>query len=89
MRILSLYATEGENNDFARGLDELISIMTTADEYGGELGSRVEATRSAFPETTKAIAEKRMIHYEKLLYEFGLTDTKPTTKLTETKYEIL
>ncbi len=77
IRYLSQYATDGQMGDRQRGLSELSSIMTAADEYGAELGSRVEATRKAFPQTTKALAEHRMLHYENLLYEFRLTEKAP------------
>ena len=60
VRELSHYAVDGNDKNPQRGLNELVSIMGTFNEYGDELGSRVEATRLAFPETTKAIEEELM-----------------------------
>ncbi|MCR4881259.1 MAG: hypothetical protein K6A44_04830 [bacterium] len=64
LSILSSYATNGTYFDAERGLQELISIMGTMNEYGAELSYRADATRLAFPETIKAI-EKRLMKYYK------------------------
>ena len=69
LRYMAEYAADGQRDDYERGLNELISIMGTFNEYGVEISHRAETTRVAFPKTTKAIEKKLMDYYQKTIQE--------------------
>ena len=87
LRNLSEYATDGQMFDYERGLDEFLSIWDTALTYGKEMSYRTEATRLAYPETSKEAAKLLMQNNLDLVDELieGKTPAKVETTLSQMK----